>query len=118
LAEPPVPVCWLSQRVCARESSPSPANNTSTYTEPSQGQRRALRSVSVKEMKIRVSGSDPVESYSDKMARAKRPRTPISGPYGHPIHPVLVTIPIGTWLASVVFDLIGFFVDDPHPFVI
>ncbi len=27
--------------------------------------------------------------------RAKRPRTVLAGPYGHPFHPILVTIPIG-----------------------
>ncbi len=36
---------------------------------------------------------------------AKHPRTILAGPYGHPFHPMLVTIPIGTWVASFVFDL-------------
>ena len=38
-------------------------------------------------------------------ANAKRPLTPLAGPYGHPIHPMLVAIPIGAWVASLVFDL-------------
>lgn len=46
---------------------------------------------------------------------AKRPRSVIAGPYGHPIHAMAVTIPIGTWTASVVFDIVGFFADDPSP---
>lgn len=50
--------------------------------------------------------------------RAKRPSNALAGPYGHPFHPIVVTIPIGTWIASVVFDIIGFFVDDPEPFVV
>jgi len=29
----------------------------------------------------------------------------LTGPYGHPYHPILVTIPIGAWVASFVFDL-------------
>ncbi|HET6741337.1 MAG TPA: DUF2231 domain-containing protein, partial [Kribbella sp.] len=29
----------------------------------------------------------------------------LTGPYGHPFHPILVTIPIGAWVASFVFDL-------------
>lgn len=41
------------------------------------------------------------------LARAKQPRTPFAGPYGHPFHPVLVTVPIGAWIASVVFDLVA-----------
>lgn len=36
---------------------------------------------------------------------AKQPRTPLAGPYGHPFHPALVTIPIGTWVGSLVFDI-------------
>lgn len=50
------------------------------------------------------------------LLRAKRPRTALAGPYGHPFHPILVTIPIGTWVASFVFDLIGFWAADPSPF--
>lgn len=52
------------------------------------------------------------------LARAKQPRTPLAGPYGHPFHPIVVTIPIGTWTASLVFDIIGFFADDAAPFVV
>jgi len=29
----------------------------------------------------------------------------LAGPYGHPYHPMLVTIPIGAWLASLGFDI-------------
>lgn len=36
---------------------------------------------------------------------AKRPVTAVAGPYGHPFHPALVTVPIGAWVASFVFDL-------------
>jgi uncharacterized membrane protein len=35
----------------------------------------------------------------------KKPRTALAGPYGHPFHPILVTLPIGTWVASLVFDI-------------
>lgn len=37
--------------------------------------------------------------------RAKRPITAAAGPYGHPFHPILVTIPIGAWVASLIFDI-------------
>ena len=40
------------------------------------------------------------------LRRATRPATPIAGPYGHPFHPLLVTIPIGVWVAAFIFDLI------------
>jgi len=44
---------------------------------------------------------------------AKDPVTPLAGPYGHPFHPILVTVPIGAWIASLVFDLASHAVDDP-----
>jgi len=36
---------------------------------------------------------------------AKRPLSPAAGPYGHPFHPILVTIPIGAWVGSLIFDI-------------
>jgi uncharacterized membrane protein len=49
--------------------------------------------------------------------RSKQPATRLAGPYGHPFHPVLVTIPIGAWIASFVFDLLSLGVDDGTAFV-
>ena len=43
----------------------------------------------------------------------KRPLTVLAGPYGHPFHPVLVTVPIGAWVASLVFDVASHIVDRP-----
>lgn len=37
--------------------------------------------------------------------RAKRPRSVIAGPYGHPFHATVITIPIGAWTAAIVFDI-------------
>ena len=40
------------------------------------------------------------------MHQAKQPVSALlTGPYGHPLHPMLVTVPIGAWLASLVFDV-------------
>lgn len=50
--------------------------------------------------------------------RAKAPRTPMAGPYGHPIHPLLVTVPIGAWMSSVAFDLIGTASEDERAYAI
>src|SRR6187455_882553 len=36
---------------------------------------------------------------------AKDPITVVAGPYGHPFHPILVTIPIGAWIGSLVLDI-------------
>jgi uncharacterized membrane protein len=43
---------------------------------------------------------------------AKRPATRLAGPYGHPFHPILVTIPIGAWVLSFVLDIASRVVDD------
>lgn len=50
----------------------------------------------------------------DPSQGAKRPVIAmLAGPYGHPFHPILVTVPIGAWIASLVFD-VGSYVQD-HP---
>lgn len=46
--------------------------------------------------------------------RAKRPvSAALAGPYGHPFHPILVTVPIGAWVGSLVFDIASHLVHDP-----
>lgn len=46
--------------------------------------------------------------------QAKQPvSAALAGPYGHPFHPILVTVPIGAWVASLVFDLASWVVADP-----
>ncbi|MEV4167578.1 DUF2231 domain-containing protein [Nonomuraea dietziae] len=50
----------------------------------------------------------------DLQQQAKRPVSAmLAGPYGHPFHPILVTVPIGAWVASLVFDVASHLVDDP-----
>jgi len=40
------------------------------------------------------------------MRHAKRPVSALlAGPYGHPYHPMLVTIPVGAWVISLGFDV-------------
>ena len=48
--------------------------------------------------------------------RGKRPVTAAAGPYGHPFHPILVTVPIGAWVASLVFDVVSRTSDEPEVF--
>lgn len=51
---------------------------------------------------------------TSELHQAKRPVTAmLAGPYGHPFHPILVTVPIGAWVASLVFDIASHVVDDP-----
>ncbi|MFG2793817.1 DUF2231 domain-containing protein [Streptomyces sp. NPDC048419] len=43
---------------------------------------------------------------SESQLQAKRPLSAsLAGPYGHPFHPILVTVPIGAWVTSLVFDI-------------
>ncbi|MCG8968804.1 MULTISPECIES: DUF2231 domain-containing protein [Streptomyces] len=46
--------------------------------------------------------------------QAKRPvSAALAGPYGHPFHPILVTVPIGAWVTSLVFDIASRVVNRP-----
>jgi uncharacterized membrane protein len=56
-------------------------------------------------------------SSSPQALAAKRPLTPLAGPYGHPFHPILVTVPIGAWTLSLVFDLVSRWSGEPEVFV-
>ncbi|MFN2608868.1 MAG: DUF2231 domain-containing protein [Acidimicrobiales bacterium] len=44
---------------------------------------------------------------------AKQPFLPLAGPYGHPFHPIFVTVPIGAWVGSLVLDIASRSVGDP-----
>jgi uncharacterized membrane protein len=49
----------------------------------------------------------------EDLRQAKRPVSALlAGPYGHPLHPVLVNVPIGAWVAASVFDLASHVVKD------
>jgi uncharacterized membrane protein len=46
--------------------------------------------------------------------QAKQPvNAALAGPYGHPFHPMLVTVPIGAWVCSLVFDIASYVVESP-----
>jgi len=49
---------------------------------------------------------------ADRLLAAKRPTSRLTGPYGHPLHPALVPIPIGAWTASFAFDLASRYAND------
>jgi uncharacterized membrane protein len=46
--------------------------------------------------------------------QSKQPRSALAGSYGHPVHPILVTVPIGAWVCSLVFDLISYGSSEPR----
>jgi uncharacterized membrane protein len=51
---------------------------------------------------------------NDELRQAKRPVSRIlAGPYGHPRHPLAVTVPIGAWTGSLVFDIASRVTDGP-----
>ncbi|GAC1302591.1 MAG: DUF2231 domain-containing protein [Vulcanimicrobiaceae bacterium] len=49
-----------------------------------------------------------MDSTDTALARARRPQAIVAGPYGHPLHPALVSVPIGAWVTSFVFDVRSF----------
>lgn len=49
-----------------------------------------------------------------QLEQAKQPvSSALAGPYGHPFHPILVTVPIGAWACSLVFDIASHIVEKP-----
>ncbi|MFC7451350.1 DUF2231 domain-containing protein [Rhodococcus daqingensis] len=51
---------------------------------------------------------------AEQTDHGKRPVSAVlAGPYGHPFHPILVTLPIGAWVSSLVFDIASRIVEDP-----
>jgi uncharacterized membrane protein len=52
----------------------------------------------------------------EQLHQAKRPVSILAGPYGHPVHPILVTIPIGAWVCSIGFDIASRFADEADVF--
>lgn len=59
---------------------------------------------------------DTATPRTAKLHEIKEPSSPIAGPYGHPFHPIAVTIPIGSWAASLLFDLVSLRSDEPRVF--
>ncbi|WP_245569685.1 DUF2231 domain-containing protein [Gordonia shandongensis] len=62
-----------------------------------------------------MSSPDPtaIQSGADRPTAKQPVSAALAGPYGHPYHPILVTVPIGAWVTSLVFDIGSHLVDDP-----
>ncbi|WP_432003232.1 DUF2231 domain-containing protein [Streptomyces sioyaensis] len=52
--------------------------------------------------------ADPLAERAKRLVSAA-----LAGPYGHPFHPILITVPIGAWVGSLVFDIASHLVRDP-----
>ncbi|MEV6827948.1 DUF2231 domain-containing protein [Amycolatopsis sp. NPDC051102] len=51
---------------------------------------------------------------SQQAEQSKQPVSAVlAGPYGHPFHPILITVPIGAWVSSLVFDIGSLIVAEP-----
>jgi len=51
---------------------------------------------------------------TESQSQAKQPVSAVlAGPYGHPFHPILVTVPIGAWVAGLAFDIASHVVRRP-----
>jgi len=58
----------------------------------------------------------PHDSAEIRPESVVHPATRLAGAEGHPYHPMLVTIPIGAWVSSLVFDVASRVSDDPATF--
>ncbi|MEW1910322.1 DUF2231 domain-containing protein [Kitasatospora sp. NPDC085895] len=69
---------------------------------------------SEQQTRAKQSGEAARPGEATRPAEAKRPvGAVVAGPHGHPFHPMLVTVPIGAWVAALVFDTASHLVDDP-----
>jgi uncharacterized membrane protein len=50
-------------------------------------------------------GSSGREAAERARSVAHRPGNALAGPYGHPVHPMIVPVAIGAWVAAVAFDV-------------
>jgi uncharacterized membrane protein len=60
-----------------------------------------------------VRATEPDPRRTVPIESAKRPITRLAGGYGHPLHPALVALPIGTWVASFAFDVASQLAPEP-----
>lgn len=91
------------------------ARDTAAPAPPRDITGRAVPSALRTDPSPTIDGAESPAAYAGR-ARAKRPRNALAGPYGHPLHAIAITLPIGAWTASVVFDVIAFFVEEPGVF--
>lgn len=60
--------------------------------------------------------ADPPLHIDTRPESVVNPPTVLSGPEGHPFHPIAVTLPIGAWVSSLIFDVASRVSDDPQVF--
>jgi hypothetical protein len=52
--------------------------------------------------------ADKITSVAKQIFGPRTVTTVASGtPIGHPLHPLLVAVPIGSWTSAAIFDLLG-----------
>lgn len=65
---------------------------------------------------VRSIGALQKNPLGERLHQAKQPVSALAGPYGHPVHPILVTVPIGAWVASLGFDIASRVADEADVF--
>ena len=70
-----------------------------------QSEQAAGRAAAIAEASSPEQTEQSAEQAERSMRAAHRPSMAAAGPYGHPIHPMLVTIPIGAFVATLAFDI-------------
>lgn len=58
-----------------------------------------------------------MEQLPTEHRRAKQPVNALAGPYGHPFHAMVIPVPIGAWVASLLFDIASYLAPAPAAFV-
>jgi uncharacterized membrane protein len=70
-----------------------------------QSEQAAEQAAAIAEASSPEQSGQSAEQAERSMRAAHRPSMAAAGPYGHPIHPMLVTIPIGAFVATLAFDI-------------
>ncbi len=82
---------------------PEESEQPEEQSEQAAGRVAAIAEASSPEQSEQTEQS--AEQAERSMRAAHRPSMAAAGPYGHPIHPMLVTIPIGAFVATLAFDI-------------
>ncbi|WP_078661086.1 DUF2231 domain-containing protein [Streptomyces sp. NRRL B-24484] len=60
-----------------------------------------------------MTSEQQMQANEQQMSAKRSVGAVTAGPYSHPLHPMLVTVPIGAWVAGLVFGIASHVVDDP-----
>lgn len=67
-------------------------------------------------MTVRRDSAPELHELDPRPHVVSQPASVVAGPEGHPVHPILVTLPIGAFVSSLLFDVGHEISDDPVTF--